>query len=1253
MRKTTLFKTILLLLILLVNVSVRADDQLAYTISFVNSETADATAAVTTSNFISNLVTGGSSYISSCTQTNNVYKGVGGAKLSSSGTRGKFTIALSASGQVNATKIVVNAKQYSTDTEKIAVNGTQTPNLTNTPTDYTFTLDGSILSAISIESITKRSYVYYIKVYVTAAPSCTTPSFSFASSTVNKLTTDAAFTNTFTSDNTSTKVWSSTNEAVATVNSSGLVTIVGAGSTNIKVNQVEDGTYCAVVDASYALNVTNASAPAILVTETVSPFSANVNSSSQSTIHVNASNLTGDITLALSGANQALFSLDKTSISPTSGSVADEVVTITYSPTAAGAHSATLTLSSAGATNVTKSLTGTAVYAEPTNQPTGLTATANSSSQITVTWTDASGTQAPTGYLVKATVDPSSPTAPVDGTAEIDGTLVKNITQGTQQAVFTGLSGSTTYNFSIWPYTNSATAVNYKTDGTVTTTSATTETPLGVPVATTASDVTTTSFKANWNAAAAATGYEVSVYTKSGTTASDLFISEYGEGSSNNKYIEIFNGTDSSVDLSTYVLKQSYNGTGWPTDTNSPYYLPLTGTLASNDVFIISTSDANSTILSQADMKLTYSTSQGGKTISFTGNDALGLFKNDVLIDVFGDPSSSSTIPVAGYSTYGQDHTIVRKSTITAGNANWANSSGTNTTDSEWVGYAQDTWTYIGSHTMGSGLTSIPISGSPFTVTETSKAVSGLNPATTYYYTVVAKNAHATSSASNEISVTTDNHLSVSGDVNASSLIDCPTCDVAVGDGAHLTVDAAKTFNAVTVQPTGKLTVSDGVTLTAPVTIKSTSEGTATAIGAVTGSSNIEQYLPGDGRSWWYLSSPVTGATSTLFGSDKVGQYDEATTSYSSPFSTATNLVAGTGYVVKRAVTTAGTYTFAGTLNNGDITLNPTRTGTTAGKRGFNLIGNPYPSYLDWNAAYADAATSNIRNAIWYRTYSGGQMTFHTYADADGVPEITTGIIPPAQAFWIRVNADGSNGAITFKNTHRSHAGATANPLKAPKINDRPRVRLQVSNGVNTDEALIVAKSYASNGIDNYDIEKMSNSNVEIPEIYSLLNNQEMVINSLNGFTAGQQIALGFRPGKAGEFTISSTQFENVPSEVKVVLKDQLTGVETELNDGVSYSFSSDATTTDNRFVVSFRAPGTTTGTDIIGDASLQVYAQASEIVITSAALTGSSISVFSATGQRLFSGLANNNREVVTGNFTPGVYFVKVNAVVKKVSVK
>ena len=276
---------------------------------------------------------------------------------------------------------------------------------------------------------------------------------------------------------------------------------------------------------------------------------------------------------------------------------------------------------------------------------------------------------------------------------------------------------------------------------------------LDAPVATDETGVSQTGFTANWNAVAGATEYQLDVYTKTLANAPDLYISEYGEGSGNNKYIEIFNGTGSTVDLSSYSLKQSYNGAGWPIETTSVYYLALSGTLANNDVYVISAIDANATILAQADLKITYSTSAaGGKSIYFTGNDALGLFKNDVLIDVFGDPSSNSTIPVAGFSTYGQDHTIIRKSTINKGNTDWVASSGTNKTDSEWIGYPQDTWTYVGAHTVNTTLA--PITGSPFTgITTNSFELTGLNNANTYYFTVTAKNATLTSLPSNEIEV--------------------------------------------------------------------------------------------------------------------------------------------------------------------------------------------------------------------------------------------------------------------------------------------------------------------------------------------------------------------------------------------------------------------------------------------------------------------------------------------------------------------
>jgi len=101
--------------------------------------------------------------------------------------------------------------------------------------------------------------------------------------------------------------------------------------------------------------------PTILVTELSIPaMSSQINLTDTETFTVNGSNLTGDVTLNITGTDASLFTLSASAITPTSGSVVDQVITVTYSPVSAGTHSATLTLSASGAENVTRTLNGTA-----------------------------------------------------------------------------------------------------------------------------------------------------------------------------------------------------------------------------------------------------------------------------------------------------------------------------------------------------------------------------------------------------------------------------------------------------------------------------------------------------------------------------------------------------------------------------------------------------------------------------------------------------------------------------------------------------------------------------------------------------------------------------------------------------------------------------------------------------------------------------------------------------------------------------
>ncbi len=155
-------------------------------------------------------------------------------------------------------------------------------------------------------------------------------------------------------------------------------------------------------------------------------------------------------------------------------------------------------------------------------------------------------------------------------------------------------------------------------------------------------------------------------------TAEDLFISEYIEGSSFNKAIEIYNGTGSEVELSAYSLALYSNGASSASQT-----LALTGTLQHGDVLVLANSNADSRILAQTDI-------MNNSVINFNGDDAVTLSKNDNVIDVFG--------VIGERWDFGTDVTLVRQPSVTAPSETYD--------VEQWIEYAKDTFAYLGSHTM-------------------------------------------------------------------------------------------------------------------------------------------------------------------------------------------------------------------------------------------------------------------------------------------------------------------------------------------------------------------------------------------------------------------------------------------------------------------------------------------------------------------------------------------------------------------------
>jgi len=175
-----------------------------------------------------------------------------------------------------------------------------------------------------------------------------------------------------------------------------------------------------------------------------------------------------------------------------------------------------------------------------------------------------------------------------------------------------------------------------------------------------------------------------------------IFFSEYAEGSANNKYLEIYNPTDSVVSLNSYAFPSVSNAPSIVGEYENWNTFPDSGSsINPGGVYIICHPSADSTILALSNHTHNYlSNGDDGYALVY------GTEADYQIIDFIGDFNADpgSGWEVAGVSNGTKDHTLVRKFSVSQGNSDWTLSAGTNTEDSEWVVFDQNEWSYLGSH---------------------------------------------------------------------------------------------------------------------------------------------------------------------------------------------------------------------------------------------------------------------------------------------------------------------------------------------------------------------------------------------------------------------------------------------------------------------------------------------------------------------------------------------------------------------------
>ena len=530
--------------------------------------------------------------------------------------------------------------------------------------------------------------------------------------------------------------------------------------------------------------------------------------------------------------------------------------------------------------------------------------------------------------------------------------------------------------------------------------------------------------------------------------------------------------------------------------------------------------------------------------------------------------------------------------------------------------------------------------------------------------------------------------------------------DLVVSAGEFVVNQTTATVKSVTVAPGAKLSVgSNTLSATNGITLQSDATGTATLMDSYSSptiNATVKQYVTA-GRNW-YMSAPInnTASVSVLNRGASVQDYDEI----NGAWEVATgNLTSGKGYiqVASAGQGTTGTVSFNGTTNSGNVAV--TLTNTPGKGKGFNLVGNPYPSYLSWSAVANNSINTDPTTGanmptgtIWYRTisdngksawvastgYNAGDVVyngtrFYTAtssgtSDVAGGPSGTGTGIADNSVVWdyagsmyvfATVSLDGTatpstvsnlippmqafwvrsnGGTLTFTNAMRTHE-TVSNRLKAPKstANEMPLVRLKVTNGVSADEAVIYASAFASNALDAYDAPKYFNTvGSNQPEIYTQVGNEKLAINAMSEFTKDTEIQLGFSTEKENDFSISASEFRNFGLDMQVILKDKQTNMEYNLSIGQGYKFSSSSVNDATRFSILFRALGTSTGLYTDDKEIVQVFVNAAN-QIEIIAPPKSNYSIYNAVGKKVGEGITTSNLQTTNFKLASGVYLVRV----------
>jgi hypothetical protein len=251
-----------------------------------------------------------------------------------------------------------------------------------------------------------------------------------------------------------------------------------------------------------------------------------------------------------------------------------------------------------------------------------------------------------------------------------------------------------------------------------------------------------------------------------------------------------------------------------------------------------------------------------------------------------------------------------------------------------------------------------------------------------------------------------------------------------------------------------------------------------------------------------------------------------------------------------------------GTVNNGPVNYNVTKASD-----GLNLIGNPYPSPINWTSFRSH--NTNLETTYKAFITSGGYNGFFgDYNSFTGLGNNGVGnIISSSQAFFVTASAGGIIQAINTDRTTDLNPSFFSQPAI---VNDVLRLEL-IKDNAHDEIVIFFAPNFTSDNYDELtDARKMFAINSDHSFLYSIAGNDKLSMNGLGEFNMDKQIPLGIKVNAAGSHQITATDFSNFATSAMIYLYDAETGIVQNLRSNPTYTVTLPAGTCEGRFFIQF-----------------------------------------------------------------------------------